>query len=37
MTEEKEGRRTQDLRTEAINDLFAKYGKPEIAPAEQPS
>jgi hypothetical protein len=24
-----------DLLTEAINDLFAKYGKPEIAPRSQ--
>jgi hypothetical protein len=25
-------RTVQDLLAEAINDLFAKYGKPEIAP-----
>ncbi len=25
----------QNLLAEALNDLFAKYGKPEIAPAEQ--
>jgi len=24
----------QDLLAEALNDLFAKYGKPEIAPVE---
>ena len=24
----------QDLLAEALNDLFAKYGKPEIAPTE---
>jgi hypothetical protein len=30
----REGRVTlQDLHAEMINDLFAKYGKPEIAPA----
>jgi hypothetical protein len=26
------GRTLQDLMSEAFNDLFAKYGKPEIAP-----
>ncbi len=25
----------QGILAEALNDLFAKYGKPEIAPAEQ--
>lgn len=25
----------QDLLAEALNDLFAKYGKPEIAPMER--
>jgi hypothetical protein len=25
----------QDLLAEALNDLFAKYGKPEIAPVEE--
>lgn len=26
----------QELLAEALNDLFAKYGKPEIAPVERP-
>jgi hypothetical protein len=25
----------QDLLAEALNDLFAKYGKPEIAPVSK--
>ena len=25
----------QDLMAEALNDLFAKYGKPEIAPVNR--
>lgn len=26
---------TQELLAEALNDLFKKYGKPEVAPAER--
>ena len=26
----------QNLLTEALNDLFAKHGKPELAPTERP-
>jgi hypothetical protein len=30
-----QGRPMQSVIAEAYNDLFAKYGKPEIAPREQ--